>query len=1155
MKRIILLIALFLTFNGAYASPLPLYQFIKNEGQWSKDIKFRASIPGGYLLVKENSIQYLFINIQHGTSQVVTEARIAPKTMNGHLMEMEFLGGNQTKNFQAQDESSNIYNFFEGSDPSKWKSNVKAYNEILIKDVYPDIDFRLYSIDQSLKYEYIVAPSANVSHIKMKYAGMSQLKLADQQLHFETSVNTFKEFNPFSFQVENGRKKEVSSDFKLENSVVSFNVSQNYDKSQALIIDPELVFSTYSGSSSDNWSHTATYDSEGNLYAGGSVFGANFPVTLGAFQTQVVGAQSISNKPLLTDVVISKYASNGSKLLYSTFLGGNGSEVPHSLIVNSKDELVVFGTTSSDNFPLSKNAFQKTFNGGTELSGDPITTSIAFEKGTDIFVSVLSKDGTNLIGSTYIGGSSNDGINDTRGFDIRNYGDEFRGEVYVDVNDNIFVGSVSSSGNFPVVKSTATKKSVYDAVIFSLNRSCENLLWSTFFGGDNYDAITGIRVTYDGSVYVCGLTSSKDLPVKTGALNSKLDGQTDGFVAKFKDFALEQVSYIGTSKADNALLIDIDKESNIYLLGLTTGDYPVSSGVYRNANSGQFIHVLDAKLSKTILSTTFGASRGGGKIEIVPTAFLVNDCGNIYISGWGGNVNLNTGLNSYSTTKGLPITDDAFQKTTSGSNYYFIILESGAKSLLYATYFGSAAPADATKERGDHLDGGTCRFDKHGIIYHSACVCKADGFAAFPMKNAVSNIHGSTNCNMAAFKFNIDAIRADFELTDGVTRGITEACSPAKITFDNMSVGARTYEWQLNNELLSRVKDVSYNFTKPGEYVVKLKIFNKITCSTVDSTTRKIKITGFENKISKDTSICSSKSVQLFAEGGTTFLWIPSAGLNNQNIANPIASPKTTTKYTVKISEGKCAIERDVTVKVDDSKPDFTTTESKEICKGQSIELKASGLADSYIWSAQGQLDSTKNSIMVKPTQTTTYNVKALYSDGCQPRKAITIIVDTAFQPKFDSKIEFDCSEPYKLSFENVSPSTGNLVWEMGDGNTLKVPKPENYHYVKAGKYNVVLKASNANGCTLQTSKEIVVPEPINSIPNVITPNNDGKNDTFKIGLDADELKIYTRWGKLLYENKDYNDDWGNEVEAGTYYYSVKIPTGKECKGWVNVIK
>src|SRR5690606_674667 len=144
-----------------------------------------------------------------------------------------------------------------------------------------------------------------------------------------------------------------------------------------------------------------------------------------------------------------------------------------------------------------------------------------------------------------------------------------------------------------------------------------------------------------------------------------------------------------------------------------------------NAGSGQFIHALDSTLSKTIFSTVIGSRRGTP--DISPTALLVNECGNIYLAGWGGAVNVRTNHNVSSNTNGLPVTSDALRRTTNGNNFCTAILGAGAESLLYATYFGNTTPTDPNDIRGDHVDGGTSRFDENGVIYHATCACERSG--------------------------------------------------------------------------------------------------------------------------------------------------------------------------------------------------------------------------------------------------------------------------------------------------------------------------------------------------------------------------------------------------------------------------------------------
>ncbi len=283
MKHLYILFLLFFT-QTLTAAPKPSIKFIKNEGQWESTVLFKADIAGGYLLVKKSGIQYVFFDTKtmgeiHAGSFEPSNARKSIGPIRGHAFEMTFVEANLLPKIEMSSKNEATYNYFIGNDPTKWKSNVASFDEVYLRDIYPNIDFRLYSYDQSLKYEYIVKANANALKIKMKYDGLESLSTDNQQLIYKTSVNIVKEFEPYSFQVLNGKTFDIKSKFKVKNNEVQFEFPENYDQKQTLIIDPELVFSTYSGSKSDNWAQTATYDAEGNLFAGGSVFGLNFSIT------------------------------------------------------------------------------------------------------------------------------------------------------------------------------------------------------------------------------------------------------------------------------------------------------------------------------------------------------------------------------------------------------------------------------------------------------------------------------------------------------------------------------------------------------------------------------------------------------------------------------------------------------------------------------------------------------------------------------------------------------------------------------------------------------------------------------------------------------------------------------------------------------------
>lgn len=1144
LKRRILLFIIFWIVSQSVAFA---YIFIKNQGQWPSEVLYRTSIPSGQLWITQKGLVYQLYEAKN--SPHFSSNRQAKKSFSTQNISLEF------KNFcqfsKKEKAVAQTFNFFIGQNQSEWKSNVPAFEEIYLENIFDGVDFRMYSTDESLKYEYVVKPGADIGQIKFRYEGANETLVLKNELVLKTNFGLIKEFQPFTYQNVNKQKKPIKSAFKIDDGYISFQIAE-YNHSQELIIDPELVFSTFSGSLSDNWSHTATYDSKGNTYAGGTVFGVNFPVSSNALQPKSGGTTTASDIGYRTDIVIIKYSEDGKKILYSTFLGGNESEVPHSLIVNSKDELVIFGTTSSETFPITDASFDRTFNGGTFLNGPPITTNIAFFSGTDIFVSVLSENGDRLLGSTFVGGNENDGIHDFRALDIQNYGDEFRGEVYVDASDNIYIASVSTSSNFPTINSIQTKKSTYDAVVFKLNNYCNRLLFSTFIGGNNYDAAYGIRVDKSEAIYVCGVTLSKDFPLSSLAFKKTLGGDTEGFVIKIENQKLTSSTYLGTSKGDIAHLIDLDLEGNVNILGSTLGEYPVSNGLYQNAKSGQFVQVLSNNLNSSKFSSVFGTGRQIGMVDLVPTAFMVNDCGNIYVAGWGGKVNSENGYNKNSTTKGLPVTENAFKKTTSGSNYYFAIFEKGFKSLLYGTFFGSNAPANADEERGDHLDGGTCRFDKNGTIYHSACVCKAFGFVEFPLKNAVESNHRNGNCNMAAFKFNLDALNARFDLKDGSKLNPSEICAPTKLDFANNSIGGETYEWYVNNAKVSTGENINYTFTDSGQYKIKLIAYNKVTCKAVDSTFRTVKVKSFEHSISKDTTVCPGAAVYLKATGGKSYKWTPSLFFENSINSAVTTKVQNTQIFTVEISNEVCTIKKDLKVTVENTKQDFGATNNSTICKGNGIVLTASGLADKFVWSGEGISDSTKASIFIKPSKTITYTVNAFYTDGCNPQKTVKITVDESVKLDFDFEYKYACHKPSEIVFNNKSTGAKSYIWKIGE--TPETNDISTFTLRTNLTTKLTLKGLSDVGCAFETSRNIDLKSYDGIIPNVITPNNDKKNDTFVVGYPSSGLQIFNAWGKKVYENFNYQNDWGNKINAGTYYYLITIPNGQTCKGWLEVI-
>ena len=1155
MKKWLLLLSILLTFKSlANISPV---KFTENKGQWDKEIKFMAQIPGGVLQIRQTGLHYIFVdnNALYEMKHSLQTDEIKP--LKAHGLAVFFEDSNPNFTVSTHNSMAETQNYFYGKDPNHWATGVKSYGEIWLKNIYQGIDLRLYSTENTLKYEFIVSPNISTEQIKMRYEGADEILLDNGNLDIKTSLANIIEMKPYCFSetVVNANSRqdfsEVKSDFKINKNVVTFSFPNDYNHNKTLTIDPKLIFSTYSGSTADNWGHTATYDSEGNLYAGGSTLSGgtgSFPATTGAYQLKNGG---------YWDVAILKFSSDGSKLLYSTYLGGLNADIPHSLIVNSKGELLIFGTTSSSDFPTITNAFDQTFNGGSVINP---TSGQRFSQGSDIFVAKLSSDGSKLLASTYLGGSGTDGIN--RG--ILNYGDEFRGEIVTDEQDNVYIASVTDSPDFPIIGgSNVSRSGLSDAIICNLNPDLSKVLWSTIVGGNGYDAAFSLKVGKSGNVYICGATNSDNLPFSQ-TLQTKTNGGMDGFVMKFtRDITKSFIptsyngTYLGTPNMDLAQLLDIDQDENVFVYGLTFGTYPIQNAAYSNPKSGQFIHSIDKTLSKTNFSTTIGT--GKGSPDIVPTAFLVNQCGNIYISGWGGKVNESVFNAPPVNTKGMPVTSDAYRSTTDGSNFYLALLEKDSKSLLYATFFGgdNSSPNAA----GDHVDGGTCRFDKQGFIYHSACSCNRSGsqsvFTTTP--NAWSKTNPSPNCNNAAFKFDIDNLKVQFDASDGTKKSASSSsdtligCLPFKVNFQDTSEGAKTISWNIGGEKNSTVGTEEFNFTKAGIYIVTLKGINLLSCKREESVKKIIKVLPADFKLSPETvSGCEGKTVQLLAEGGNKYTWSPATGLNASNVPNPTVTITKSTSYSVEIiNQYGCKTTKTVAVKLEEAP--IKVTNDTSVCRNSSIQLFVSG-GTKYLWKGNvGLNDSTlaNPTVVISKPATFTINVTD-EKTGCKAQRTINIGIDESFKPDFAFQFMEDCGKPTFVTLQNNTKNATKYVWLTGRGDSLTTKNPEPFTYKEAGTYTITLKSYKGD-CLIIESKQVEVENPATP-PNVITPNGDGKNDFFVVGVKLQSLEIQNRWGQSMLKTIDYKNDWGKDIPVGTYYYFLKTLKGAECKGWIEVI-
>ncbi len=1012
LKNYLLIISLLLGFSAL--AQRPYIEFKENKGQWHKNVLYKAKLPAGELFLEQNSLTYQFFNeadllrIEKLHHNFIKNPTAADSIINLHAFKVKF---KNALNATPQPESirPDYENYFIGNDNSKWASNVKKYEEMTYHQLYNNIDLAFYLKDGIFKYDFIVAPNGNPQDIQLTYDGIDELFIKNGNLHIKTSVNELIEQKPYAYQNINGKEKEVKCLFQLDNNTLSFHFPKGYNTNYPLIIDPALIFASYSGATVDNWGYTSTFNDLGNLYGGGVSFGVGYPVTTGAIQTTFGGGA--------LDISISKFSPNGSSLEYSTYFGGGNSDYPHSMIVNSNDELLVFGTTASNNFPTTPGAYSTTLAGAY-----------------DAYVIKFSANGQTLLASTYIGGTGNDGLNNLQPLKY-NYADEHRGEIIVDTNDDIFVATVTSSSDFPVTAGTIQSANAggNDGCVFKLSSNLNTLLFSTYIGGTGTDAAYSLQFASNGDILVTGGTTSNDFPTTLGTLNPTSLGNTDGWLMKINNNATSILAstYIGTANDYNqCYFVQLDTADNVYVVGQTRNGYPIfPATVYNNPSSGQFLHKLTNDLSTTVFSTTFGT--GSGFVDIALSAFLVNECNYILLSGWGGAVNSNA-LATNSTTNNLPITANALQPTTDGSDYYLAMFSEDADSLMYATFFGGNASFD-------HVDGGTSRFDKKGIVYQAVCASCFGSTSDFPTTpGAWSNTDNGPNCNLGVFKLDLSSLTADAEVFT-----TPYYCVGDTVQFQNLSNGGVTYFWDFGDGYTSTDFQPTHVFDSAGTYHVMLIALDSVSCILVDTDYVDVFIAAPPTAITNPINgVCRGDSIQLNANGGATYVWTPNYNISNDSIDNPLVWPDTTTLYTVVVHDS-CGIDT-AEILVTVFQKNININPDTMVCLGQSAQLTAYG-GVSYLWQPAASLNNNAiDNPMATPSINTTYTVEITDSNNCTWDTITTVLIDTilpnAITMDDDTICQGDTITIYGSGGQTYSWTPNSTLATPNDSTTLAYP-------------------------------------------------------------------------------------------------------------------
>lgn len=649
---------------------LPL-RFEANEGQAGDGAQFIARGPGYGVLLGGAEVTLVLDRPSKETLPArstpqdrlrAAQRRVAERA----VVRMELMGANRSPAAEGIEKLETETNYFIGNDPSRWHRKVANYARVRYRDVYPGVDVIYYGKESRLEYDLRVAAGRNPDDIRMRYAGAESMRVdRDGALVLGVKGSEIRQSQPKAYQMVAGVARPVEARYALSRNEVRFELGA-YDHSRELVIDPAVVYSTYFGGNGTEFGFGIAVDGSGNVYLTGSTLSTNLPATgtigpankngaledvfvvkldanahsvtycdyiggsnfdeaqaiaVDATGAYIGGDTASNNFPTTggsaqaafkgtvgttTNGWLAKLNPAGSALVYATYLGGGGSDAVNNLTVDGSGIVYATGFTNSSGatpFPTTAGVFQKTFGGTT---GGPGSTG-------DAFVTKLSANGTAFVYSTYLGGVA----------------DEQGSAIVIDGSGNAFVAgdtnTQTSTAIFPNPPSVgviqpgppAKNGGGFSGWIAEVNAGATALTYFTYLGGNGDDHVQGMTADGSGNLYVTGRTRSTNFPVmpNPGAAQTAFGGGAnfgDAFVTKVNatGTAILYSTYLGGSGDDAGQDIRVDANGFAYVVGLTTGNFPVTAIANQGAIAGAQ-NAFIAKLRPNGTQVVYASYHGG----------------------------------------------------------------------------------------------------------------------------------------------------------------------------------------------------------------------------------------------------------------------------------------------------------------------------------------------------------------------------------------------------------------------------------------------------------------------------------------------------------------------------------------------------------------
>jgi hypothetical protein len=636
---------------------LPL-SFEANQGQFGKQARF-VSRGGGYRLALAPASAALFLRTADSRA----------------IVQMQPLNANPNPTITGVDKLPGVSNYFRGNNPKNWRTDVPHFAKVKYDQVYPGIDLVYYGNQRQLEYDFVVAPGVDPNKIKLGFTGADEIKIADNgDLLLNVKGRELRQHRPIIYQEVNGHRAPIAGRFVIEGkNRVRFDIGE-YDCGKELVIDPtvSLSYSTFVGDEYDDKALAIAANSSGNTFVTGETASPSYDIS-GSVYDSSCGTNGSCNST--TDVFVTKLASDGKTLVWSTFIGGSSDETGRAIAVDSSGDIHIAGNTNSTDFPAIASPFQ----------GD--------QTGDDGFLFKLSSGGNSRLYATYIGGSGSDQC----------HGIAMNGSYPVVVGESNSNNLSTSSAPYD-----STSNGGYDAFVAEFDTSltgASSRRYLTYLGGSTSDYGRAVAVQ-GGYAYVTGYAQSTNFPVKpnTGsplAYDTSRGGLQDAFVAKINpanggSSDLTYSTYFGGGGRDAGYGIAVNSSGEAFVTGETNSahnaadPFPVLSA-YQGTNGGS-IDVFVVRFNSTGTGISYSTFLGGNGDD-KGFAITLDSSSNAFIAGETASTN-------------YPIASQ-FQVYQAGTDAFITKLGSSGATLSFSTYH---AGVDTDSARGIAVVSGTVYF-------------------------------------------------------------------------------------------------------------------------------------------------------------------------------------------------------------------------------------------------------------------------------------------------------------------------------------------------------------------------------------------------------------------------------------------------------------